>query len=170
MQRFRHRVQSFRGSKVCLLQRLAERLRSLLDPEGLGEVHGNRLFQFLAGLLFDCSSSSGRGGSSSNIERFECRAQCSTNDGCSGSSKCCCRHQLAAATKELQRLGLRNAAAECRKTLTADESAHLQEVGVSAAPAAATAITSVFAASALIVNAAPQAALQPPNYPWCFRR
>ncbi|KAL8269919.1 hypothetical protein Esti_006149 [Eimeria stiedai] len=73
--------------------RLSEWLCRVLDPEGLEVVSSGRLFQFLAGVLTECGSSS---------SKSCCDGQCGSS--CSSSSSR--RAQFAAADRELKRLGL----------------------------------------------------------------
>ncbi|CDJ68833.1 hypothetical protein, conserved [Eimeria necatrix] len=104
--------------------RLADRLCSLLDPEGSGKIQRERLFQFLAGLLSDCSRS--WSGSSSC-----CSGHCGSSkeparDSSGISSKCSCP-QLAAATKRLEDIGIREGEAGVSSVRGAHAATQLQQ-------------------------------------------
>ncbi|CDJ40189.1 hypothetical protein, conserved [Eimeria tenella] len=106
--------------------RLADRLCSLLDPEGSGKIQRERLFQFLAGLLSDCSRSSS--GSSSSTS---CSGHCGSSkeparDSSGISNKCSCS-QLAAATKRLENIGIREGEAEVSSVRAAHAATQLQQ-------------------------------------------
>ncbi|OEH79383.1 hypothetical protein cyc_06177 [Cyclospora cayetanensis] len=99
--------------------RLAERLCGLLDPEGSGKVHRGRLFQFLAEILSECRSDHSRSTS------FCCNGQCSRNSNRSCSNWC---PQIAAAAKELERLGIVDRRGDVSQVTAALKDAQFQQV------------------------------------------